>query len=42
VISESWEAVVPKVIEANKVTSTLCEIGTGSTDSSASAFCTAS
>jgi hypothetical protein len=40
--SESWEVVVPKVIEAYKVTSTLCESGAGSTDVAASAYCTAS
>jgi hypothetical protein len=38
--SESWEAVVPKIIEGYKVTRNLCESGTGSTDSSASAYCT--
>jgi hypothetical protein len=40
--SESWEVVVPKVIEAYKITSTLCETGAGSTDVAASAYCTAS
>jgi hypothetical protein len=40
--SESWEAVVPKVIEAYKWTATLCESGTGSSDSSASGYCSAS
>jgi hypothetical protein len=40
--SESWEVVVPKVIEAYKITSTLCESGAGSTDVAASGYCTAS
>jgi hypothetical protein len=40
--SESLEVVVPKVIEAYKWTATVCESGTGSSDSSASGYCTAS
>jgi hypothetical protein len=37
-----WEAVIPKVIEAYKVTSTLCETGAGASDVASSAYCTAS
>jgi hypothetical protein len=40
--SESWEVAVPKVIEAYKVTSTLCETGAGTSDISSAAYCTAS
>ncbi len=42
VFSESWECVVPKVIESLKITSTLCTTGAGATDASSSAYCTAS
>jgi hypothetical protein len=40
--SESLEVVVPKVIEAYKVTSTLCETGAGASDVASSGYCTAS
>ena len=40
--SESWKAIVPKVIEAYKWTATLCETGQGAIDVTSSAFCTAS
>jgi hypothetical protein len=36
VFTESLEVVVPKVIEAYKVTSTLCETGEGANDASPS------
>jgi hypothetical protein len=42
VFSESWEAVVPKVIESLKITSTLCDTGAGAIDVASSAFCTSS
>jgi hypothetical protein len=42
VFSESWEAVLPKVVDAYKVTSTVCESGAGSSDVAASGYCTAS
>lgn len=40
--SESWEAVVPHVIEAQQITSTLCATGSGAIDVTAAAYCTAS
>jgi hypothetical protein len=38
--SERWEAIVPKVIESLKITSTLCPTGAGALDVSSAAFCT--
>ncbi len=40
--TESWEAVVPKVIESYAVTSTLCATGAGAIDVASSAYCTSS
>lgn len=40
--SESFEALIPRVIEAMKVTSTLCVTGAGAIDVASSGFCTAS
>jgi hypothetical protein len=40
--SESWEAMIPKVIEAYKVTSTLCDTRARAIDVANSAFCSAS
>lgn len=42
VFSESCETVIPKVIEAYKWTATVCESGTGSSDTAAGGYCTAS
>ena len=40
--TESWECVIPHVIESLKVTSTLCVTGAGAIDVASSAYCTAS
>lgn len=40
--SESWEAVVPHIIEALKITSTICATGQGAIDVTTTAYCTAS
>lgn len=40
--TESWEALVPHVIEALKITSVLCPSGAGSLDLTGAAYCSAS
>ncbi len=40
--TESWEAVIPKVIESYAVTSTLCDTGQGAIDVTSASFCTSS
>lgn len=40
--TESWEAVVPHVIDALKLTSTICATGQGAIDVTDTAYCTAS
>jgi hypothetical protein len=42
VFSESWEAVIPKVIESLKLTMTLCDTGAGASDVASSGYCTSS
>jgi hypothetical protein len=42
VFSESWEAVIPKVIESLKLTMTLCDTGAGASDVSSAGYCTSS
>jgi hypothetical protein len=42
VFGESWEAIVPKVIESLKLTMTLCDTGQGAIDVTPAAYCTAS
>lgn len=40
--AESWEAIVPHVIESQRITSTLCYTGAGAIDVADTAYCTAS
>lgn len=40
--AESWEAIVPHVIESQRITSTLCTTGAGALDVSSASYCTSS
>jgi hypothetical protein len=40
--TESWEALLPRVVEALAITSTLCPNGTGAIDVTSAAYCTSS
>jgi hypothetical protein len=40
--TESWEAILPRVIESLAVTSTVCANGTGAIDVTSAAYCVAS
>jgi hypothetical protein len=40
--TESWEALLPRVVESLAITSTLCANGSGALDVSSAAYCQAS